>query len=86
MAWMSEHAHHHGGSPAAPGFWRSRTGPVFLVFGVVAALYLLFEHTTHVIQWLPFGILLLCPLMHIFMHGGHGGHGGGDGPRPGGRP
>jgi hypothetical protein len=20
--------------------------------------------------------LLLCPLMHVFMHGGHGGHGG----------
>ncbi len=82
---MSDHAHHHGGSPAEPGFWRSRTGLVFLAFGAVAALYLLLEHTAHVFQWLPFGILLLCPLMHIFMHGGHGGHGGSDGPRPGGR-
>ena len=27
-------------------------------------------------NYLPFGLLLLCPLMHIFMHrGGHGGHG-----------
>jgi hypothetical protein len=26
-----------------------------------------------VLIWLP---LLLCPLMHMFMHGGHGGHGG----------
>lgn len=25
--------------------------------------------------WLPLGILLLCPLMHLFMHGQHGGHG-----------
>ncbi len=24
----------------------------------------------------PWLILLLCPLMHIFMHRGHGGHGG----------
>lgn len=24
----------------------------------------------------PYLILLLCPLMHIFMHRGHGGHGG----------
>jgi hypothetical protein len=24
---------------------------------------------------LPWLILLACPLMHIFMHGGHGGHG-----------
>ena len=22
-----------------------------------------------------YGMLLLCPLMHLFMHGGHGGHG-----------
>jgi hypothetical protein len=26
---------------------------------------------------LPFLILLLCPLMHVFMHRGHGGHGDG---------
>ena len=70
---MSDHAHHHGGSPAEPGFWRSRTGLVFLAFGAVAALYLLLEHTAHVFQWLPFGILLLCPLMHLFGHN-HGGH------------
>jgi hypothetical protein len=25
------------------------------------------------LAWLP---LLLCPLMHLFMHRGHGGHGG----------
>jgi hypothetical protein len=29
---------------------------------------------------IPFLLILACPLMHIFMHGGHGGHhhGGGD--------
>ena len=26
-------------------------------------------------EWLLFGALLACPLMHLFMHGGHGGHG-----------
>ena len=26
-------------------------------------------------QWLLYGALLACPLMHLFMHGGHG-HGG----------
>ncbi|MFZ5827833.1 MAG: DUF2933 domain-containing protein [Bacillota bacterium] len=27
-------------------------------------------------NWLAYGMLLLCPLMHLFMHGshGHGGH------------
>ncbi|UTO04649.1 DUF2933 domain-containing protein [Moraxella sp. FZLJ2107] len=23
---------------------------------------------------LPFALLMLCPLMHLFMHGGHGTH------------
>jgi hypothetical protein len=33
----------------------------------------------------PFLILLLCPLMHLFMHRNHGGHGGhGSGSRHGG--
>ncbi len=26
-------------------------------------------------SYLPYLILLLCPLMHVFMHRGHGGHG-----------
>jgi hypothetical protein len=25
-------------------------------------------------------VILLCPLMHLFMHGGHGDHGHGHGP------
>jgi hypothetical protein len=25
---------------------------------------------------LPFLLFALCPLMHVFMHGGHDGHGG----------
>jgi hypothetical protein len=39
--------------------------------GVIIA-YLLTEHLQHVIQYLPFLILLSCPLMHFFMHGKHG--------------
>jgi len=74
---MSDHTRHCGGSPPEPGFWRSRTGLISMVLGVVAVLYLLLEHTGYVIQWLPFGILLLCPLMHVVMHGNHSEHGGG---------
>lgn len=81
---MSVHAHHQVDPAPAPSFWRSRSGLVFIAFAVVAAVYLLFEHTAHVIRYLPFGVVLLCPLMHIFMHGGHGGHGGGH-ARTGGR-
>lgn len=41
----------------------------------VAGLYLFIEHNAHVIGLLPYGILLLCPIMHLLMHRGHGGHG-----------
>jgi hypothetical protein len=76
---MPQHSHGPAGQPTAESFWRTRTGLAFSIFAVAVAGYLLFSHTAHVLQWLPFGLILLCPLMHIFMHGGHGGHGGGGG-------
>jgi hypothetical protein len=48
------------------------------VFALVAAYFLWTEHRAHVIQYLPWGLLALCPLMHLFMHRGHGGHGSHD--------
>lgn len=33
--------------------------------------YLLTKHGQHFFEYLPFLILLLCPLMHFFMHGKH---------------
>jgi hypothetical protein len=50
------------------------------VFGAGAAYFLLTEHLAHTIQALPWVIVLLCPLMHVFMHRGHGGHGGSHDP------
>jgi len=46
---------------------------VLLIFGVIAAFFLWTEHKAHLMGALPYLILLLCPLMHIFMHRGHGG-------------
>ena len=60
-----------------PPFWRSRYAIGLLVMGAVAAYFLLSEHRAHFIYWLPFLLLLACPLMHVFMHHGHEGHGGG---------
>ena len=58
-------------------FWRSRTGIALCGFVAIAALLVILEHRAHVWQWLPFALLLACPLMHLFHgHGGHGGHGG----------
>lgn len=53
------------------------TGKGMVIFCLIAfASYLLFvEHANHLVGWLPYLILLLCPLIHLFMHGGHGGHG-----------
>ncbi|MFZ5673216.1 MAG: DUF2933 domain-containing protein [Pseudomonadota bacterium] len=44
----------------------------------IAAFYLIAEHRAHLLGWLPWLLILACPLLHIFMHGKHGGHGGDD--------
>jgi hypothetical protein len=38
---------------------------------VIVLFYLLREHWVHALGILPYAILLLCPLMHLF-HGSHG--------------
>ena len=49
----------------------------FLLAGLaIAVTYLITEHTTHVLGLLPYTLLLLCPIMMMFMHGGHGDHNG----------
>jgi hypothetical protein len=55
--------------------WRMKAG--LLVFAAIAGFYLWTEHRAHLLGWSPFLIFLLCPIMHLFMHGGHGHHGGG---------
>jgi hypothetical protein len=39
-------------------------------------VYLFATHTGHILAALPYLLLLACPLMHLFMHGGHGHHHG----------
>lgn len=59
---------------------------VFGGFAALALLALAIEHRMHLsglLGWLPYLILLACPLMHLFMHGGHG-HGGRGKPSGGG--
>ena len=43
---------------------------------ILAALsyYLVAEHSVHVVAVLPYLILLLCPLMHLFHGHGHSNH------------
>ncbi|MBI5751862.1 MAG: DUF2933 domain-containing protein [Hydrogenophilales bacterium] len=51
---------------------------ILVAFLAIAAFYLFTEHRAHLLGALPFLLLLACPLMHLFMHGGHGAHGGHD--------
>jgi len=69
---MHDHSDNRGEVPR----WRANI--VLIGFLAVAGFYLFTEHRAHLLGFLPFGILLLCPLMHLFMHGGHK-HGGGAG-------
>lgn len=59
-------------------FWRSKLGIVVGMLLVIVLFYFAREHYTHIPQLLPYAILLLCPLMHLFghHHGGHGDHRG----------
>ena len=73
-----KHESSHGPQPGQmtpPPFWRSRYGLGLLVFGAVAAYFLLTEHRAHFFGALPFLLLLACPLMHVVMHRGHGKNG-----------
>jgi Protein of unknown function (DUF2933) len=68
--------HQHEGQDSPPSFWSSRYAIGLLVIGGVAAYFLLTEHLAHVVGALPLLLLLACPLMHVFMHGGHSHHHG----------
>lgn len=57
--------------------WRVTTGgatpQTLLVLGFlgIAGFFLFTEHRAHLFGLLPWVLLLLCPLMHVFMHRGH---------------
>ena len=60
--------HQRQAQPSPMRFW-----PVLILFLVLAVFLLWEEHKAHILGALPWVlILVLCPLMHIFMHGGHG--------------
>ncbi len=45
------------------------------ILGLLVAPVLSFlwsNHKVHILQFLPYGIFLLCPILHLFMHRNHG--------------
>lgn len=66
--------------PSEPrGFLCSRLGIGAIALLAIAALLLVFDHWSHIVEsdLLLVVLLLGCVGMHLFMHGSHGGHGGG---------
>lgn len=57
---------------AEPSFWKSRAGIALIMLAAIGAFAVAREHFDHLWVALPYLILLLCPLMHLFHH--HGGH------------
>lgn len=66
-----------GAKPLTSSFWASRAFLVCLGFLAIALIFLWTEHRAHILGAAFWLLILACPLLHIFMHGGHGGHGGG---------
>jgi len=55
-----------------PSDWR--VSLVLAAFLAIAGFFLLTEHRAHLFGFLPYLLLLACPLLHVFMHGGHKSH------------
>ena len=66
------HSHDEGHGKELRSLWRSRTGLMLVGFLAIAGFFLLTEHRAHLLGALPFVLLALCPLLHLFGHGGHG--------------
>jgi hypothetical protein len=64
-----EHRHEMGCAGHSRWTW------FFVAFAVLALVLLWQEHRVHMLGILPYLILLACPLIHLFMHGGHGRRG-----------
>ncbi|WP_051010065.1 MULTISPECIES: DUF2933 domain-containing protein [Novosphingobium] len=72
-----DYERHDRSTGARPNSSTWRIALAFVAFAGIAAFFLLAEHRAHMLGILPWVLLLLaCPLLHMFMHGGHGGHGG----------
>ena len=52
---------------------RSPSGQSLLAFLAIAAFFLIIEHRAHVFGILPYVLFLLCPVLHLLMHGRHSG-------------
>lgn len=79
---MSHHDHTDRQSKLEGSFLTSRAGVALLALLAIAGFLLFTEHRAHLLGAGLFLLLLACPLLHVFMHGGHSGQGDEAGPKP----
>ena len=48
---------------------------ISIAFALVGGYYLITEHRAHLLDYLPFILLMACPLIHLFHGRGHGHEG-----------
>ncbi len=68
---MTTHEHDHKQHQEESGVPKQKLA--LIGFLIVAGFFLFTEHRAHLFGFLPFLLLLACPLLHLF-HGGHGNH------------
>jgi hypothetical protein len=76
-----QHQHEQSPGNSNSQSWWTRSNLAWIGFLAIAGFYLVTEHRAHFFGFLPILLLLACPLLHVFMHGGHGKHGGHDGSK-----
>jgi hypothetical protein len=65
-----EHAHRRESGSRFPWKWVL----IFIAFAAVTPYFLIAEQRAQLsgyLNYLPWLLLLACPLLHVFMHGGH---------------
>ena len=80
---MVHHPHPPEPPNQRPGIDRNIIRIVMYVSIAIIVFFLVTEHAAHLAGLLPYSFLLVCILMHLFMHGMHGGHGGHGGSNDG---
>jgi len=53
-------------------FSNSRIGVILIALAGAALVYVALEHRARLLELMPYLVVLACPLIHLFGHGGHG--------------
>ena len=54
--------------------WKTRSGQAVIFTIGLASVIIIVEHGEHLLPYAPYLLLLLCPVLHIFMHRKHDSH------------